>query len=101
MGVVCLLLGGCSNREIKADAKYKVMVICKGSQHEFWQTARMGAEDACEELGMDMVFKAPENETQVDVQIQMMETAIQSYAKRVSEYNVTTDILPCIWNRLQ
>lgn len=76
MGVVCLLLGGCSNREIRTDAEYKVMVICKGSQHEFWQTARMGAEDACEELGMDMVFKAPENETQVDVQIQMMETAI-------------------------
>ena len=73
-------LCGCSACVADKEANGSIVVICKGSQHEFWQTAKMGAEDACEELGVSMTFVAPEDETQVDAQIQMVEDAIEQKA---------------------
>lgn len=75
---ICCLLGvsGCASTNTEKEIKHKVVVICKGSQHEFWQTAKMGAEDACEELGVSMSFQAPQDESEIDVQVQMVEEAV-------------------------
>lgn len=42
-----------------------------------------GARDAGEELGVKISFDAPEDETQIDVQIGMMEKAIQEKADAI------------------
>lgn len=60
----------------ESEHRRKIAVICKGSVHEFWKTVEQGAMDAGEELGLDVTFEAPEDESQIDVQIDMVETAI-------------------------
>lgn len=70
-------LGACGSGDAEdMKEKRKIAVICKGSVHEFWKTVKQGAMDAGEELGLDVTFDAPEDESQVDVQIDMVETAI-------------------------
>lgn len=60
-----------------------IAVICKGSQHEFWKTVEQGAMDAGEELNARITFEAPEDESQIDVQIEMVEKAIENHADAI------------------
>ena len=55
------------------DAKPYVPIVSKGFQHQFWQAVRMGAEDKAAELNMDVNFIGPENESQVDKQMEMLQ----------------------------
>ena len=59
-----------------AGAETYIPVISKGFQHQFWQAVKMGAEKAAKELGVRITFEGPENETQVDKQLQMLQTAL-------------------------
>ncbi len=82
-GLVSVLLvcglGACGSEDTEdIKAKRKIAVICKGSVHEFWKTVEQGAMDAGDELKLDVTFEAPEDESQIDVQIDMMEKAIAS-----------------------
>lgn len=70
-----------------------VAVICKGSQHEFWKTVEQGAKDAGEELGIQVTFEAPEDESQIDVQIKMVENAIENGADAIVLAPLDTDLL--------
>ena len=63
-----------------ADKPY-VPVISKGFMHEFWQTVKMGSDDAADKLGLKTTFDGPSDETQIDQQIQLVENAL---AKRPS-----------------
>jgi ribose transport system substrate-binding protein len=51
-------------------------VISKGFQHQFWQAVKLGAENAAKDLNVDITFEGPENESQVDKQIEMLQTAL-------------------------
>lgn len=53
-----------------------IPVISKGFQHQFWQTVMSGAEDAAEELGVDMVFEGPTSEAGIQEQVQMLQGAL-------------------------
>jgi ribose transport system substrate-binding protein len=79
-----LSLTGCSvsGSEDTQSGRY-IAVICKGSQHEFWKTVEQGAMDAGEELGVHVTFEAPEDESQIDEQITMMEKAIKNKADAI------------------
>lgn len=57
-----------------------IAVISKGFQHEFWQTVKLGADTAAEELGIKATFEGPATESMIDVQINMVETAITNKA---------------------
>jgi ribose transport system substrate-binding protein len=59
-----------------ARAETYIPVISKGFQHQFWQAVKLGAEKAAKELGVRITFEGPENETQVDKQLQMLQTAL-------------------------
>ena len=59
-----------------AGAETYIPVISKGFQHQFWQAVKLGAEKAAKELGVRITFEGPENETQVDKQLQMLQTAL-------------------------
>lgn len=82
--LVCQTMTGCAGigNEQQEEERY-IAVICKGSQHQFWRTVEQGARDAGEELGAKISFEAPEDETQVDVQIKMMEKAIKKKADAI------------------
>jgi ribose transport system substrate-binding protein len=55
------------------DAKPYVPIVSKGFQHQFWLAVKAGAEAQAEELNMEVNFIGPENESQVDKQIEMLQ----------------------------
>ena len=57
-------------------AKMYIPVISKGFQHQFWQAVRQGSEQAAKDLGVDITFEGPENESQVDKQMEMLQAAL-------------------------
>ena len=67
------------NSGVQGDETY-IAVICKGSEHEFWKASEAGAIDAGNELGIKITFTAPENESQIDKQIELIEEAISNGA---------------------
>lgn len=83
--VSILLLSGCTQVQESGvtSTKRYIAVVCKGSQHEFWRSVELGARDAGEELGIKITFEAPEDESQIDVQIELMEKAIEQKANAI------------------
>jgi ribose transport system substrate-binding protein len=55
------------------DAEIYVPIVSKGFQHQFWLAVRAGAEAKAEELNMEVNFIGPENESQVDKQMEMLQ----------------------------
>ena len=53
-----------------------IPVISKGFQHQFWQAVKLGSENAAKDLNVKITFEGPENETQVDRQIEMLQAAL-------------------------
>jgi ribose transport system substrate-binding protein len=53
-----------------------IPVISKGFQHQFWQAVRMGSEKAARDYKVRITFEGPENESQVDKQIEMLQAAL-------------------------
>src|SRR5438876_7140365 len=53
-----------------------VPLISKGFQHQFWQAVKQGAESAAKDLNVRITFEGPENESQVDKQIEMLQAAL-------------------------
>lgn len=60
------------------EEKIKVDVIGKAAGQDFWLTCKEGAFDAGKELGIDVSFQTPENESQVDKQIKMVKDDIEN-----------------------
>jgi len=59
-----------------AQKETYIPVISKGFQHQFWQAVKLGAEKAAKELNVKITFEGPENESQVDKQMEMLQAAI-------------------------
>ena len=53
-----------------------IPVISKGFQHQFWQAVKLGSENAARDLNVRITFEGPENESQVDKQIEMLQAAL-------------------------
>jgi len=56
----------------RADQPY-IPVISKGFQHQFWQAVKLGAEKAAKQYNVKITFEGPENESQVDKQMEMLQ----------------------------
>lgn len=98
--LVCALGTGCGQDEsLEQQKKRYIAVICKGSQHEFWKTVEQGAKDAGEELNIRITFEAPEDESQIDVQIAMVEKAIENEADAIVLAPLDTDALNDVINK--
>ncbi len=59
----------------KAAEPY-IPVISKGFQHQFWQAVKMGSEQAAKKYNVKITFEGPENESQVDKQMEMLQAAL-------------------------
>lgn len=64
-----------AEEEAPAETPY-IAVISKGFQHQFWQTVAAGAEDAAAEYGVDMTFEGPPSESDIAIQVDMINAAI-------------------------
>ncbi|UOQ49956.1 ABC transporter substrate-binding protein [Gracilibacillus caseinilyticus] len=58
-----------------SDKPY-IAIISKGFQHQFWQAVQRGAEKAAEEFNVKITFEGPENESQVDKQMEMLRAVL-------------------------
>ncbi|MFW5981340.1 MAG: ABC transporter substrate-binding protein [bacterium] len=53
-----------------------IPVVSKGFQHQFWQAVRSGAEQAAEDYGVNITYEGPASESEVAIQIDMLQTAL-------------------------
>lgn len=57
------------------DAPY-IAIISKGFQHQFWQTVKMGSDDAAAEFGVTITFDGPASESDISVQVDQLNAAL-------------------------
>lgn len=62
--------------EAPAEGKQYIAVISKGFQHKFWQTVQAGAQAAADEYGVDMTFDGPPSESDISIQVDMVNAAM-------------------------
>lgn len=65
---------------IGKDKTRNVHMIVKMNRGEYWNTVKQGAEAAAKEFNVNLIFKAPNSESDVDEQIQMVEDSIAAKA---------------------
>lgn len=69
--------GGTTGTDEGGDGeKPYIAIVSKGFQHQFWQAVKLGAEQAAEEFDVEITFEGPDTESDVDQQIQMLQTAL-------------------------
>ena len=85
------LLAGCTSNKSNADGgktqsggDFKVEVIAKGFQHDFWKAVNKGAEKAAQELGAKVTFVGPQNETAIAEQLEQLNNAINKNPKAIA-----------------
>jgi len=70
--VGCSLLLGC-NHSSGGGKKYRIVVIPKGTSHQFWKSVHAGALKAAEELGdVEIIWKGPLKENDTSGQIEVV-----------------------------
>jgi ribose transport system substrate-binding protein len=69
------MLAGAGTPAFSQDT-YDIALISKGFQHQFWQAVKAGADQAGADLGANVTFEGPDNETQVDRQIDQLAAAL-------------------------
>jgi ribose transport system substrate-binding protein len=66
--------GGASDQAAAKPEKTLRIAVCpKGTVHEFWQTVKKGAETAGDEVGAEILWNGPPQETMVAEQITIIE----------------------------
>lgn len=65
-----------ASTNVFSQDKVYIPLISKGFQHQFWQAVKAGADQAAEELGVEVTFEGPDNETMVDRQIDMLSAVL-------------------------
>lgn len=58
------------------QTKAYIPLISKGFSHQFWQAVKLGSEQAAAEFDVEVTFEGPDNEGQVDRQIDMLSAAL-------------------------
>ena len=76
---LAVLAAGCSRQA--GPTRITIAVVPKGQVHVFWQTVRAGAESAAKEAAVEMVWAAPQVETDYTGQASIVEDFIN---RRVS-----------------
>jgi ribose transport system substrate-binding protein len=78
--LLALCCCGCdsSGTELQVESKDVTIEVLVTSNSIFWDTVKLGVDDASQELGVNIVFEAPQSESDVDEQKQMLEDAINN-----------------------
>ena len=70
---LCLLAVSCNNAGGGKSGKPKIAVIPKGTSHNFWLSIKAGADAAGQELGAEILWKGPAQETDYTGQVNIVE----------------------------
>ncbi len=68
--------GGSGSSDSGSGETLQIAMVSKGFQHQFWQAVGLGAQNAADELGVEITFEGPESESQVDKQLEQLQAAI-------------------------
>lgn len=78
----CLLVGcGAADSQNPDALRYKVALVAKSTQTDFWKAVFVGAEAAATEYNLDLSIVGPETEEDYEAQNQMIEEAVQKGAQ--------------------
>jgi ribose transport system substrate-binding protein len=61
-----------------------IAIVSKGFQHQFWQAVKQGADKAAADFNVKTTFEGPESESQVDKQMEMLQTALGKNPKALA-----------------
>lgn len=79
------LLAGCaasgSGAQTAGSTRYKVALVAKSTQTDFWKAVFVGAEAAATEYNMDLTIDGPDTEEDYETQNQMIADAVASGAQ--------------------
>jgi ribose transport system substrate-binding protein len=75
--------GGASPAASASGGKAYIPIVSKGFQHQFWQAVKKGAEEKATELNVTVNFEGPENESQVDKQMEMLQGELDKHPAAV------------------
>ena len=80
--VLCLLPGCAASDQTTQDAaRYKVAVVAKSTQTDFWKAVFVGAEAAATEYNLELTIDGPDTEEDYEAQNQMIEDAVADGAQ--------------------
>jgi len=65
-----------ANGSKEKDGKPYIAVVSKGEQHDFWQQVKLGANAAADDFSVDVTFEGPPSESDVQIQVEMLNNAI-------------------------
>ena len=90
MALTMLAAAGCAAQTQTPQSK--IYVICK-SMDPYWDTTKAGANEAGEEMALDVTYIAPQSEDELDRQIQMIDEALADGAQALVIAPLDTDAL--------
>ncbi|RLW69432.1 MAG: LacI family transcriptional regulator [spirochete symbiont of Stewartia floridana] len=73
--VSAVFAGGQDEGAKKGGMPY-IAVVSKGEQHDFWQNVKRGSMDAATEYEVEVTFEGPPSESDVQIQVEMLNNAI-------------------------
>ncbi len=79
-----LCLTGCSRHQAPStESGGEIAVICKAQGVQFWDAVKQGAEDGGTELNYTINYQATANDTMLNDQIKMVESAVSDNVKAI------------------
>ena len=83
--------GDTSTEDTGSGEKLYIPVMAKGFQHAYWQAVKQGADQAAEELSVEIYFAGPASETNIDEQVNMVKTELAKNPKAMALAALSTD----------
>lgn len=83
--------GDTSTEDTGSGEKLYIPVMAKGFQHAYWKAVNQGADQAAEELGVEIYFNGPASETNIDEQVNMIKTELAKDPKAMALAALSTD----------
>ena len=72
-----IALFGCKKTDPESgNGQLRIAVIPKGTTHEFWKSGEAGAKQAGQELGIEVIWKGPQQESDRAGQLKVVENFI-------------------------
>lgn len=84
----------------KKEGERYIALVSKGFQHEFWQTVKLGADEAAKELDVRVTFVGPPTEADIDIQVNMVENAITQKADGIGLAALDVQALTPLANKI-
>ncbi|WP_339310336.1 substrate-binding domain-containing protein [Paenibacillus sp. FSL M7-0896] len=82
-GVLWISVSSCFNASpayISTSKTRNIHLIVKMNKGDYWNTLKLGAEAAAKEFNVNLTFKAPDSESDIEEQVVMVEDSIQEKA---------------------